>query len=213
MAASEAVSPLLLALVAGGFTTFGVVIKIGYDAIAARRATKAAGLERFADERRQVYVKFYDLMKQQLQRDRALYSLVQATHKGKTAISDEEKATVGPSLFGELATTLDDMRRLARIYSVITCAEAILRLFLDMTRAAGVALDNPGPNDEITWFVLNNFIEDRIAEFVHGYREDLGLGVPKGAPKTWPVDQKVQFPMNWTRDQAEAIMRAHIPRR
>jgi hypothetical protein len=33
----------VLALVAGGFTTFGVVIKIGYDVIATRRAHKATG--------------------------------------------------------------------------------------------------------------------------------------------------------------------------
>ena len=29
--AAQTASPLMLALVAGGFTTFGVVLKIGYD--------------------------------------------------------------------------------------------------------------------------------------------------------------------------------------
>ena len=93
---AQTVSPLLLSLVAGGFTTFGVMLKVGYDAVAAHRATKAAGLERFADERRQVYEKFYELTKQQLAAERALYALVEAHHKeGKTDISDEEKAA-GP---------------------------------------------------------------------------------------------------------------------
>src|ERR1035441_4839868 len=37
MAVPEAASPLVLTLAAGGFTTFGVALKIGYDTVAARR--------------------------------------------------------------------------------------------------------------------------------------------------------------------------------
>jgi hypothetical protein len=84
-----------------------------------------------------------------------------------------------------------------------------MQLFADMTRATAAALDKPGPNDEITWFLLQRFLEDRIAEFVHGYREDLGLGQPKGAPKTWPVVQR-EPPMSLSLAQSEAIVRAHI---
>jgi hypothetical protein len=208
-AAAQTVSPLVLALVAGGFTTFGVVIKIGYDAIAARRAAKAAGLERFADERRQVYEKFYDLTQKQLKRDRNLYAFAEAHHKqGKTEISDEEKETVPPTFLGDLITTLDEIRRLARIYTVITSAEAILRLFVDMTKASRAALEDPAPDDEITWFILQRFIEDRIDEFVHGYREDLGLGRPAGAPKSWPVVKR-NHPVSFA--ESEAVVRAHIP--
>jgi hypothetical protein len=146
MSQAQAVSPLVLTLVAGGFATFGVVLKIGYDSLAARRTAKSAGMERFADERRQVYEKFYELVQRQLARDKALYALVEAHHKeGKAVISDEEKARFPPAVLGELITLLDEMRRLARIYSVVTAAEAIVRLFVDMTRAAGAALDNPGP--------------------------------------------------------------------
>jgi hypothetical protein len=134
---AQTVSPLVLALIAGGFTTFGVIIKIGYDIIAARRAYKTAGLERFADERRQAYERFYELVQKQLKRDRALYALLEAHYKeGKTEISDEEKQAVPPTFLGELIETLDEMRRLARIYSVITSAEAILRLFVDMSRSS-----------------------------------------------------------------------------
>jgi len=203
---SQAVSPLVLTLVAGGFTIFGVVLKIGYDGLAARRAAKDTGLERFADERRQVYERFYDLVQRQLAAEKALYALMEAHHKeGKTKISDDEKTRVPPSALAELITTLDQVRRLARLYSVITAAEAIVQLFVDMTRAMRAAIDNSGPNDEITWFLLQRFLEDRISEFVHGYREDLGLGSPKGAPKTWPV---VQRKRTVSLTDSEAVVRA-----
>jgi hypothetical protein len=206
---AQTVSPLLLAFVAGGFTTFGVVLKIGYDSLAARRASKSAGLERFADERRQAYEQFYELVQRQLAADKALYALVEAHHKdGKNQITDEEKAAVPPSAMAELITTLDHVRRLARTYSVIVAAEAIVRLVVDMTKAMRAALEDPGPNDEITWFLLQRFIEDRLDEFVHDYREDLGLGRPAGAPKKWPIVQR-ERPLSLA--QSEAILRAHIP--
>jgi len=109
----------------------------------------------------------------------------------------------------DLVAALDQIRHLARNYSVITSAEAIVRLFLDMTRAMRAALEDPRPNDEITWFLLQRFLEDRIDEFVHGYREDLGLGRPAGASKTWPVVPR-EFPAKMTRGQSEALVRAHI---
>ncbi len=206
---AQTVSPLILACVAGGFTTLGVVLKISYDSLAAHKASKDAGIERFADERREAYEKFYELVQRQLAGDRALYALLEAHHKeGKNELSEEEKAAIPPSAMAELITTLAQVRRLARTYSVIVAAEAIVQLFVDMTKAARAALEDPGPNDEITWFLLQRFIEDRIDEFVHGYREDLGLGRPAGAPKKWPA---VQRGPSFNLAQSEAIVRAHIP--
>lgn len=211
MAASEAVSPLVLTLVAGGFTLVGVALKIGYDTLAARRATKSEGLGRFAKERREAYELFYSLIQQERKETNAIRELIVALRNGRTDISDEEQAALPPSvLLGELITAMDQVRRLARIYSVITAAEAIVQLFVDMSRAARAALETPGPNDEITWFLLQRFLDDRISEFVHGYREDLGLGHPVGGPKTWPI---VERERPWPLDESEAIVRAHIPPR
>ncbi len=207
MAASGAGSPLVLTLVAGGFTTFGIVLKIGYDTTAARRATKSTGLDRFAKERRETYERFYTLVQQQRKEADAIRKLIVASHGGKTDISDEEQAAFPPSVLGELITALDQIRRLARLYSVITAAEAIVQLFIDMTAASRPALEASASDDEITWFVLQRLMDDRISEFVHGYREDLGLGSPVGGPKTWPV---VQRERPWTVEQSEVIVRAHI---
>jgi hypothetical protein len=208
MAASEAVPPLVLTLLAGGFTIVGVALKIGYDALAARRATKSTGLERFAKERRDAYEQFYSLIQQERRETNAIRELIVALHGGKTGISDEEQAAVPPGVLAELIAALDQVRHLARMYSVITAAEAIVQLFVDMSRAARAAMESPEPDDEITWFLLQRFLDDRISEFVHGYREDLGLGTPVGAPKTWPI---VERERPWPLNESEAIVRAHIP--
>lgn len=94
MSQVQSVSPLVLTLVAGGFTTFGVVLKMGYDTLAERRANKKEGLNRFASERREAYEQFLEAIKKQLVANKALYALAEAHHKeGKTDMSDEEKAT------------------------------------------------------------------------------------------------------------------------
>jgi hypothetical protein len=134
--------------------------------------------------------------------------LIIAKERGKTDVSAEEAAAFPPTVLGELITASDQVRRLARSYSVISSAEAIVRLFVDMTKVARAALEDPAPDDEITWFVLQRFLEDRIDEFVHGYREDLGLGRPAGAPKSWPMVKR-NHPVSLA--ESEAVIRAHIP--
>ena len=200
---------LTLALVAGGFTSFGVLAKIAYDAMIARRASKKDGLERYADERKAAYEAFLDAAKRQhVAAAAALRALLDEAHAGKTELTDEEKAAVPPSAMKDLVEALDQIRRLARVYSVITSAEAIVQLYGDMAGASRAALEQPGPNDEIMWFLLQRFLEERTAEFVHGYREDLGVGQPVGAPKRWPIvkrERPVSLP------DSEHILRAHIP--
>jgi hypothetical protein len=211
VAASQATQSLVITLAAGGFTILGVLLKMGYDALAARHATKKEGLERFAAERRDAYERFYESVKKQLEANKALHALVDAHHKaGKIEMTDEEKEHFPPSAMAELVAALEQIRRLARSYSVIRSAEAIVRLFLDMTRCLRAALEDLGSSDEITWFLLQRFLEERIDEFIHGYREDLGLGQPTGAPKKWPIVQR-EFPFNFNLAQSEAFLRAHIP--
>src|SRR5260370_40738797 len=94
MASAQTVSPLVLTVVAGGFTIFGVILKIGYDSLAGRRAAKPAGLERFADERRQVYEKFYELVQRQFAGDKALYGLVLEHREGKRGCPEFRRTSV-----------------------------------------------------------------------------------------------------------------------
>jgi hypothetical protein len=102
---AQTVSPLILAFVAGGFTILGVVLKIGYDSLAARKVSRDAGLERFVGDRREAYEKFYELVQRQLAADRALYALLEAHHKeGKNGITEEEKAAVPLSAMADRDT-------------------------------------------------------------------------------------------------------------
>jgi hypothetical protein len=204
--AAQETSALTLALVAGGFTAFGVVAKIAYDSVIAGRAAKREGIERLAPERREAYERFLDAVQRERSYQAALRGLLDAHRQGKMEITDEEQAAFPDSPMPDVIAALDQVHLLARVYSVITAAEAIIRLFIDMDRATRAALETPGTNDEITWFLLQRFVEDRISEFVHGYREDLGLGHPAGGPKRYPIPERP-----WPLATGEAIIRSHLP--
>lgn len=206
---AQETSALTLTLVAGGFTTFGVLAKIAYDGVTSRLDRRAQGLQRFATERRAAYEDFLAAVDSQLAYAKALRRLLDRARAGETELSEDERRAFPDSSMRDLIAALGQVRRLARDYSVITSAEAIVRLFGDMATAARAALKDPGPNDEISWFLLQRFLEDRLSEFVHGYRADLGLGPPAGAPKRWPIVERAH-PVSL--ENSERVMRAHLPR-
>lgn len=210
VAAQETTSALTLALVAGGFTTFGVLAKIAYDGLAARRERRDRGARRFAEERRAAYDDFLAAVERQRGHNRALRALTARALAGETEMTDADREAFPDSALRDLTETVGRVRRLARTYSVITAAEAIVQLFADTASASRAALEASGPDDEITWFLLERFMDDRVAEFLHGYREDLGIGAPAGAPRRWPV---VVRPHPVSLEESERTLRAHIPRK
>jgi hypothetical protein len=209
VASQETTSALTLALVAGGFTTFGVAAKIAFDAVAARGERRAQTLQRFADERRAAYDDFLAAVERQRTYARLLRALTARALAGEIEMPDAEREAFPDSSMPDLVAALDRVRRLARGYAVISSAEAIVRLFGDMASANRAALEEPGPNDEITWFLLQRFLEDRVSEFLHGYRDDLGIGAPAGAPKGWPIPERAH-PVSL--DESERVVREHFTR-
>ncbi|UUW92505.1 hypothetical protein [Pimelobacter simplex] len=187
---------------------FGVLAKIAYDGLAARRDRRAQRLDRFADERRVTYDDFLSTVEKQRAYDQSLHRLLDRVRAGETEMTELEREAFPEPPMTDLVAALERVRRLARSYAVITSAEAIVHLFADMASALRAALAEPGPNDEITWFLLQRFLEDRVSEFVHGYRDDLGLGAPSGAPKRWPV---VERERPFSLEDSERILSAHIP--
>lgn len=209
---ADETSALALALVAGGFSAFGVLAKIAYDAVVDRRNRRTHGVERFADERRAAYDDFLAAVERQRRYVHALHELGERARAGETELSDEERDAFPLSAMPDLIAALDRVRRLARGYAVVTSAEALVRLFGDIASAERVALQTPGPDDEITWFLLQRFIEDRMSEFLHAYRDDLGLGPPSGAPKRWPVVERARpMPLEDSERVLRAILKARQP--
>jgi hypothetical protein len=47
--------------------------------------------------------------------------------------------------------------------------------------------------------------EDRAREFIAAYRKDLGIGIPEGAPKTYPIAARP-----WPPESAEGHLRLHL---
>lgn len=201
---------MLLALVGGGFTTLGVLLKIGYDSITAWRVGRREQLARMAPERRAAYERFLTATQQMRRYHTAMNRLIEEQKHGGVEIGADEQAAFPSSSLAELIEAQETLWRLARSYSLITAADAIVQLFIDMTAAERSALECPDQNDEITWFLLQRFLDDRIAEFTYAYRDDLGLGHPKGGPKTFPiVDRERPVSLH----ESEQILRAHLPRK
>jgi hypothetical protein len=126
--AAQQVSDLTLALVAGGFMSFGVLAKMAYDSVVARRAAKRENLTWLAEERRAAYEAFLDAVEHEREHEKKLRGLLARAQAGETEMSDEEQAAFPKSALPDMVRAVERIRRLARNYSVITTAEAIIQL-------------------------------------------------------------------------------------
>jgi hypothetical protein len=111
---AQQISPVLLALIAGGFTVLGVLLKIGYDTLAARRASKSEALAMFAPERREAYEKFLALVQRQRDYNRALHELAEVHRRGED-VPQERLETFPASPMQQLVEALEEVRRLAHL--------------------------------------------------------------------------------------------------
>lgn len=180
---------------------------MGYDALVARGQRKREGVDRFAPERREAFEAFVRDLRREREYWKRLHELADCHRRGEE-VPQAVMDGFPKSPMGDLTDALGAVRRLARTYQVIAAAENIVRLFADMAAAERAAISSPGLNDEITWFLLQRFLDDREHEFVHAYRQDLGLGAPEGAPKGYG-----QLARPWPLSAAEATLRAHLPRK
>ncbi|MFI2754084.1 hypothetical protein ACGIF2_11675 [Cellulomonas sp. P22] len=200
------VSPLVLTVVGGVFTIVGILLKIVYDGLAARRQDRREALDRFAPERKEAYEEFLTCLKREREYWHNLHELAECHRRGED-VPQERMDNFPASPMSDLVSALERVRRVAPTYQTITAAESVLRLFVDMAESTRAAINSPGPNDEITWFLLQRYLEDREREFVYAYRLDLGIGPPIGGPKNFPMPERP-----WPADVAEGILRAHMPR-
>jgi hypothetical protein len=180
---------------------------MGYDALIARGQRRREDIDRFAPERREAYEAFVRNLRREREYWKQLQELAQC-HRRSENVPQAVMNDFPKSPMGDLVESLGAVRRVARTYQVIAAAESIVHLFSDMATAERSAVSSPGPNDEITRFLLQRFLDDREHEFVQAYRQDLGLGAPDGAPRGYG-----QLNRPWSSAAAEATLRAHLPRK
>jgi hypothetical protein len=155
--------------------------------------------------RREAYDAFIDAERRQRAYIKELDSLYHRHLAGETEMRQEEQDNFSASALPDLIAARDRIELVAGDYSVIQAAQNIIRLFGDMATARKAAMTSPTSNDDLVWFLLQRFEEDREREFVYAYRKDLGLGVPAGAPKNFPVPSRP-----WPLGEAEALVMASL---
>lgn len=212
--------PIISAGIGAGAALGGVLLKMLYDGRTERRKQRRDNAALFLAERRETYDRFLDLHRKQLDRNQRLRKIGLVVRDGGTPPSSEELAAFPGPVMGDLAATLDAIRRLARSYEVVRAGEQMILLHADMTAAQRKMLDavtaggasvsrelsaEAKQTDDILWFVLTNILRDRTLEFTYAYRADLGLGDPAGGPKRYPIE-----PRPWPVEVSEHIIRSRI---
>jgi hypothetical protein len=192
------------ALIGAIAALLGVGLKMLYDVITdrARRVREDGTL--LLTDRKAVFDEFLRRNRAYRKYSEQFHQLVEMAQRGEEPPPGTLETFPGSPL-GELVESLEDVRRHARTYAVIHAADAIVRLYGDMATAQKATLDNfAHPDNELTWFLLCRFAEDREREFVHAYRQELGLGTPQGAPIGYMAPRHPQLNL------AEHTLRAHV---
>lgn len=203
--AASAVSPLMVAIVAGLFTLLGVVLKMLYDYLSDRARNRRELIHQILPARREAYDAFIEAEKRERAYISRLNDLYQRHLAGEVEMTQAEQDDFPQSALPDLIAARDRIELVAGDYAVIQAAQNIVRLFADMTTALKSAMVAPSPDDQVIWFLLQRFEEDREREFVYAYRKDLGLGPPSGAPKDFPIPDRP-----WPLGDAESLVRQAV---
>lgn len=220
--------PLISGAVGAGAALAGVVLKSWFDRRAERQKVDREGATIFLPERKEAYDRFLVLHRQQVQRANMLRKYLLIVRDGGAEPTADELASHPPPVMEEIGNALDTVRRLARSYAVVRAAESMVRLYGDLTAFQRKTLNAAFADgsrrrltkdavecDDISWFVLTNLLRDRELEFVHAYRQELGIGSPAGGPTRFPMEERITpdvwpFSEPWSNDFAERIMRKHV---
>jgi hypothetical protein len=212
--------PIISAGIGAVAALSGIAVKTLYDSRVEHRKLRREDASLFLAERRETYDRFLELHKKQVRRHDQLRKISLIVRDGGTPPSNEELAAFPESPMGDLAATLDAIRRLALSYEIVRAAEHMLRLHADLVTAQRRTLDAVAGDgerrelpseakqaDDMLWFVLCNMLRDRELEFAYAYRADLGIGDPKGGPRRFPIEQRERL---WPLDVSEHIVRQHV---
>lgn len=197
---TEIVTTLIASVSAVG----GVLIKMAYDATIAHKDAKQAVADRFLDDRKAAYDKFWTLHKAVVGDGRRLHDICLIGRAGKK-VKPEVIETFPESSMAGLVASLDELRRLAHTNDIVRICERIVALHGDASAALRHFLDDETIYYGMYYFLANRLREDQELEFISAYRKDLGIGLPVGASEGWPT---VRRP--WPLPDMEGILHGHM---
>ena len=192
------------ALIGASAALLGIGAKMLFDGVSTRKLQRREDSRILLVERKAAFEKFLSANRKYLTYQKRLHDLMPAAARGEEAppgVLDQFPKSPMP----ELVESLEEVRGVARTYAVIHAADSIVQLHGDLAVALGHCLAAPDdPNNEITLFLLKRFAEDREREFMYAFRDELGLGLPEGAPIGYGMPRNPQLA------SAESYVRRHL---
>ncbi|MEV6866287.1 hypothetical protein AB0M44_35495 [Streptosporangium subroseum] len=195
---------ILTSLIAAGSATGGILIKMAYDACVERIKFKREVLGKFVDERKRTYDEFLKIHKEQVAYQHRLHELTLLGRAGKE-VNPQIIEEFPESPLRRLVLVLEEIRRIARTNEIIQISERMVAHHGSTAAALRFFLFEEGDAYGLPLFLASRLREDQELEFISAYRKDLGIGVPKGAKKNYPIIQRP-----WPVSDAEKILNSHL---
>jgi hypothetical protein len=195
---------ILNSLIAAGAATGGILVKMAYDASIESLKAKRETTGKFAEERKRLYDEFLELHKEELKYQKGLQELTLIARAGKE-VKEEIIAEFPQSPLPALVDVLDKMRRVTHTHEIVKVGERIVALHGDASTALRYFMMEESAVYGLPLFLCNKLGEDQALEFISIYRKDLGIGIPKGAEKSYPVIDR-----GWPIVDAEQQLRRYL---
>ncbi|GAA1452823.1 hypothetical protein GCM10009602_56500 [Nocardiopsis tropica] len=179
-------------------------MKIFYDSLIEGIKSRKEKASLFIEERKEVYDRFLKFHREQAERSVRLYEIALIARVRKDVTKKAYERVSESSLPG-LVMALDEIRRLARTSEMVRVAERMVALHGDMAAANRVVMFWESNTYGLPYFLVCCLREDQEREFIHAYRNELGIGPPKGARPNYPiVGREISVA------ESEKILRLHL---
>jgi hypothetical protein len=195
---------VLTSLIAAGSATGGVALKIAYDSLTEKAKQRRARSDRYIDERKAAYDDFWTRLKAVEAYNERLHEL-SLIARARLEVKPEVLTDFPSSPLPDLISALETIRRLARTHLMVEVCENIVALSGDAAAAMRIYQTETNLSYGLPYFLAMRLREDRAREFIAAYRKDLGIGLPEGAPKTYPIAARP-----WPPEFAEGHLRLHL---
>ena len=148
---------IVTTLIASASAVGGVLIKMAYDVTVARRDSKRAAVDRFLDDRKTAYDKFWTVHKAVVDDGQRLHDISLIARAGKS-VKPEVITTFPESSMASLVASLDEIRRIAHTNDIVKICERIVAWHGDARAALRHFLA-----DDTIYYGMSYFLANRSA--------------------------------------------------